>query len=380
MSDDLDRKLRESLRKAGDEYERVSSPVRRAENRQRFLDNYGKRRWIFPFATAVAATATAALIAVGVYVVVDSNETKPDRDVGVASQDPFVTFPIDGSPADIGVRESGAWIADADNGELIHMDPLSGEIVARIPLGGTPETLAIGTGSVWVGDPSAGLLYQVDPSTDELVGEPLDVGDPVSSMGISIGTEAVWVVGGGELRMVDPATSEVTVVETAPQPRDVAANQGTVWVADGTLGLLRLDPSTGERLGEPIPVEGFTGDVYAGVEGVWVANRDDDTILSIDPQSGQILTIARVRGTYLDLGFDETALWALSRATGESAFLTPLNRSTGQQLRAPVSLDGQPVDVATGAGAVWVALDGENAIARFDPVSLVEGNTPTKDI
>ena len=377
MSDDLDRMLRDSLRKAGDEYERVSSPVRKAEARQRFLESYDKRRWVFPFATAVATTAMAALIAVGVYVLVDSPEATPDRDIGIASQDPFVTFPIEGSPSDIGVRESGAWIADADNSELIHMDPATGEIVARIPLGGTPETLAIGTGSVWVGDPSDGLLYKVDPATDELVGDPIDVGDPVPAMEISIGTEAVWVVGGGELRMVDLETSEVTLVESAPDPRDVAANQGTVWVADGKVGLVRLDPVTAEPIGEPF--QGLSGDVYAGVEGVWVADRNDDTIFSIEPDTGRILTIARVRGTYMDLGFDETALWALSRASATSAFLTPVNRTSGDPLRPPVRLDGDPVDVATGAGAVWVALDGEDAIARFDPVSLVEGKTPTKD-
>ena len=380
MSDDLDRLLKDSLQKAGEDYERLSSPVRKAQARERFLERYEKRRWISPFVIAIAGTAAAALVAIGIYAVTDSGDVLPEPDTEVAGErDPFVEFPIEGSPADIGVRSNGAWIADADNGELIHMDPATGEIVSRIPLGGTPETLAIGTGSVWVGDAEAGVLYRVDPATDELVGDPVDVGDPVPSMAISIGTEAVWVVGGSELRMVDLDTSEVTLVDSAPQPRDVAANQGTVWVADAELGLLRLDPITGDRVGEPIPVRGFTGDVYAGIEGIWVADRQDDTILSVDPQTGQPLVIAQVRGTYMDLGFDERALWVLSRANGTSAFLTPLDRGSGEALRSPVRLEGEPVDVATGAGAVWVALDGADSIARFDPVSLLEGKTPTNE-
>jgi streptogramin lyase len=150
-----------------------------------------------------------------------------------------------------------------------------------------------------------------------------------------------------------------------------------VWVLDGEEGLLRLDPMTGERRAEPIPVRGITGSVFAGAEGIWVADRGDDTIVSVDPDTGQTLVIAQVRGTYLDLGFDQSAVWVLSRAEGSSGYLTPLDLLTGRPLSEPVKLEGQPVDVATGAGSVWVALREKGAVAKVDPIPLLEERSPS---
>lgn len=381
MTDDLDRRLTESLRSAGDGYERLQTPQRRAEAREDFLGRYRRRRWQFPFMVAVAAGSLAAIVGVGTYAVVDAppDALRRDRRTGIAGADgPVARFPIDGDPVDIGVRDTGVWVADGADGELARFDPATGDQISSIPVG-SPQALSIGVGSVWVGDATAGELYQVDKKTDSVVGEPVKVGDPSPSMSISVGDNAVWVVIDGELKMVDLETKRVTVVESASQPMDVAANLGMVWVLDGDEGLLRLDPSTGARNAAPIPVRGLTGDVYAGAEGIWVADRGDDTIVSVDPDTGQTLVIAQVRGAYLDLGFDRSAMWVLSRAEGTNGYLTPLDLTTGEPLMDPLELDGQPVDVATGAGAVWVALRGEGAVARIDPVGLIRGEpeTPT---
>ena len=379
-NDDLDRLLHDSLRSAGEQYDRLKSPQRKASARARFLERYEKRRWIFPFTTAVAAAGLAGLIALGVYVVVDAPPATVPQERGstgiAAGGDPIVRFPVDGDPVDIGVRDTGVWVADAADGELARFDPATGDPISSIEVG-APRSLSIGVGSVWVGDPGAGELYQVDKETDALVGEAITVGNPSPSMPISVGDAAVWVIIDGRLKMVDLETQEVTVVEGVEEPIDVAANLGMVWVLDGNEGLLRLDAFTGARTGDPIPVRGITGDVYAGAEGIWVADRGDDTIVSVDPDSGQTLVIAQVRGTYLDLGFDSSAMWVLSRAGGTSGYLTPLDLSTGEPLREPLRLDGEPVDVATGAGAVWVALRGEGSVARIDPISIIQEETPT---
>lgn len=379
MTDDLDRLLRESLKSTGDSYERQRSPQRRSEARQEFLDRSKRRRWQFPFAVAVAASGLAVIVAVGIYVLADAppDTLGKDREAGIAGEDdPVVRFPIDGDPVDIGVRDTGLWVADAADGELARFDPATGDPVASIPVG-APSALSIGVGSVWVGDPTEGVLYQVDKKTDSVVEGPVEVGDPSPSMSISVGDYAVWVVVDGRLKMVDLETQEVTVVPGINDPVDVAANYGMVWVLDGEEGLLRLDPVTGERRAEPIPVRGITGSVFAGAEGIWVADRGDDTIVSVDPDTGQTLVIAQVRGTYLDLGFDQSAVWVLSRAEGSNGYLTPLDLMTGKPLSEPVELEGQPVDVATGAGAVWVALRDERAVARVDAGALLDGSSPT---
>lgn len=378
MSDDLDRLLRESLKSAGDSYDSQRSPQRRNEARREFVRRYQRRRWAFPFSVAVAAAGVAAALALGVYAIVDAPGISRDDDTDIAGPDAaFVSVPVDGDPVDIGVRDNGIWIADAANDRLIHMDPDTGDVVATVDLGGSPRALAIGTGTVWVGDPAAGLVLQIDKKTDEVIGEPIAVGDPSPSMSVSVGTDALWVVGGGELRMVDRDTSEVTVVDSVSRPLDVAANLGSVWVLDGEEGLVQLDPRTGARVGEPIRVQGEAGDVYAGAGAIWVANRQDDTIVSIDPGTGRILFIERVRGTYLSLAFGNDAVWVLSRAEGIGGYLTPLDPATGASLRDPLELGGDPIQVTTGADAVWIALREEGAIGRVDPVSIFEEGSPT---
>ena len=379
MSDELDRLLKESLKSTGDAYERQRSPQSRNEARQEFLTRYKRRRWQFPFAVAVAASGLAAIVTVGVYAIVDAppDASRRERDTGIAGEDsPVVVFPIDGDPVDIGARDTGLWVADAADGELARFDPATGDPVASIPVG-LPSALSIGVGSVWVGDPTDGVLYQVNKKTNTIVGGPVDVGDPSPSMSISVGDFAVWVVVDGQLKMVDLDTQEVTRVEGVEQPIDVAANLGMVWVLDGAEGLVRLDPTTGARTADPIPVRGFTGAVHAGAEGIWVADRGDDTIVSVEPDTGQTLAVAQVRGTYLDLGFDQSAVWVLSRAEGSSGYLTPLDLITGTPLSDPLKLEGQPVDVATGAGSVWVALREKGAVAKVDPIPLLEESDPT---
>jgi streptogramin lyase len=378
VSDDLDRLLKESLKSAGDGFDKLQDPRRRAEARQEFLRRAEKRRWAFPFMVAVAAAGVAALVAFGVYVVVDAPGTEriPKTDVA-GPDDPYTSFPIGGDPVDIGIRDNGLWVADAANGRLIHMDPATGDELATVDLGGSPRALAIGTGSVWVGDPGSGLLYQIDKTTDELIGDPIEIGDPAPSMSISVGLHGVWVVSGGELSMVDLETSTVTPIDSVSRPLDAAANLGSVWVLDAEVGLVQLDPQTGAVIGQPIPVQGETGDVYAGAGAIWVADRQDDTIVSIDPDTGRTLFIKKVRGTYLSLAFGSDVVWALSRAGTTSGYLTPLDPATGDALTEPLTLEGDPIQVATGADAVWVAFRGDNAVARVEPVDVLQGGAST---
>ena len=373
MSDELDRLLKESLKAAGDRYDKVQTPQHRNEARQEFVRRYQRRRWAFPFSVAIAAACVATVVAFGVSAIVD---TVPDRRgiTDIAGPDAaYDSVPIDGDPVDIGIRDNGLWVADAANGRLIHMDPVTGDVLATVDLGGSPRSLAIGTGAVWVGDPSSGRLYEIDKITDEVIGDPIDVGGPAPSMSISVGFYSVWVVSGGELSMVDLETHEVTPIDSVSRPLDAAANLGSVWVLDAEVGLVQLDPQTGAIIGEPIQVQGETGDVYAGAGAIWVADRQDDTIVSIDPDTGRTLGIERVRGTYVSLAFGSDIVWALSRA-GTIGYLTPLDPATGDALREPLQLDGDPIQVATGADAVWVAFRDDRTVARVEPVDVLQGD------
>jgi DNA-binding SARP family transcriptional activator/DNA-binding beta-propeller fold protein YncE len=64
------------------------------------------------------------------------------------------TIPLGGSgyPPSVEVTNGGGaiWVASYDRGEVIRIDPQSGNIVARIKVGGHPTGIAYGAGRVWV--------------------------------------------------------------------------------------------------------------------------------------------------------------------------------------------------------------------------------------
>jgi streptogramin lyase len=158
---------------------------------------------------------------------------------------------------------------------------------------------------------------------------------------------------------------------------DVAAELGDAWVLDGERGLLRLDPDTGRMLGDPISIQGYSGqgDVYAGAGAIWVGDRGASSLVRIDPQDGRLLGTVQLQGNYLDLAFDGNAVWALSRTNGTDANLTALDLSSGRAIGSPLPIKGGAVEVATGAGSVWVALKDEAAVLKIDPVAFMNART-----
>ncbi len=76
-----------------------------------------------------------------------------------------------------------------DEGVVAKVDPVTGEVVARIDVGGQPWPVAVGAGAVWVADLD-GRLLRIDPCTNDVTG--------VGRVGlqprpIAVGRGAVWV-------------------------------------------------------------------------------------------------------------------------------------------------------------------------------------------
>ena len=372
---DIDKMLRESLGAAGNEYERANDPRRKAENRARFIDRYNRRRWLFPMAALGSTAAAAAAIAIVVFAVVRS-PSQDTQKISVAHGAGVVALThVGGHPTDVGAREGGVIVTDGQDGHIVHIDPFTAQVVTSLPLANVTTEVAFGHDTAWIGDPSSGRIYQFDPRSDQLVQDPIDVGAPAVSMSISVaGPTKLWVVLDRRLVTVDTSSREVTTVGAAQQPVDVAAELGDVWVLDGVEGLLRLDPETGKQMGKPISIQGYSGqgDVYAGAGAIWVGDRGASSLVRIDPRNGKLLGTVQLQGYYLDLAFDDNAVWALSRTEGTDANLTALDLDTGEAIGDPLEIKGGAVEVATGAGSVWVALKDDGAVLKIDPVAFLD--------
>jgi DNA-binding beta-propeller fold protein YncE len=378
MSDDLDRLLKSSLSSVGDEYE-TGHQQRRPEARAEFIRRYNKRRWIFPTFTALGATAViAALVIVGASVLGGSDspaDLRPDdaQPIQPGGRPGFeLTVPLGGAPTDVAALGGGIWIANPGEGNVTRLDPLTAEVIATVDIGGTPSVISVGPNYVWVGDRATGTLRAIDPANNEFVRGPFEIGDPDDAMVISVGTDHVWVVLNDQLFMVDDQSGEATMIDGITQAIDVAAVSGPVWVLDGELGLVRIDGETGARIGEPVKdVDVQDGDVFAASELVWLADRSDESIVTVDPETGEFRGTLSVTGAYIDAAFGPNAVWILSQVA-DATHVTAYDPGTRQQLAPPHVLAGPATELATAQGGVWATLAENGQVVRIDTKGFLD--------
>jgi hypothetical protein len=201
-----------------------------------------------------------------------------------------------------------------------------GHTVARIPqsfaVSDVPYDKVITTdsGTVWLGDLQSGKLYKINALTNTIVGDPITVTGATNTV---VGAGSLWappsffLAGGTDILRIDPANNTVSARIDTPGnccQVGVAYGSGALWVLSQST-LLRIDPVR-NRIANTIDV---TGQSLAVAEGtVWV----------MDPVIGQ--------------------LWPVDAKTNE--------------VGDPIGLEEQPVAVAAGGGAVWVAEKGGKVV------------------
>jgi streptogramin lyase len=227
-----------------------------------------------------------------------SNEGFSLARINPETNDVEARVPVDIPVDHLGVGEGALWATGFDKElqeeVLVKIDPETGRRLGMIAGVRTPAMngrLAIGEGSVWLLSDSARgrAILRVDPETVEVEAEiPLD--DLV--MDIEIGEGSIWallahvngdVVGPADIVRINPDTNEIA----ARIPLDahapwIAVGAGSVWVPgwlhdfkDVSTGeddrpvVVRIDASTNEVVGDPIPIHTTFRAFGVGEGGVW---------------------------------------------------------------------------------------------------------------
>ena len=284
------------------------------------------------------------------------------------------TIRIPSGAVDVAVGRDAIWVSGF--GRMTRLDPSTDQVVATVKTPGTEDYshVAVGLGAVWVTS-DGGTLYRIDPNSNRVVATIL-VGGP--SVGVATGGGYVWVTrptaGIGELIRVDPATNRVTgaPIDAGPGPIAALYGFGALWVTNSSpSSVVRVDPSTGT-----VSTMDFTGRLAAGYGSLWATS--DDSVVRADPKSGRPTATVRIpRAEAVAAG--EGRVWVLASAKSSSPTLfypvkntaalweiDPMNnRIVGRPLRLGAL---QPLALAVGGGAVWVADYDSGSVTRFDLV------------
>lgn len=222
-------------------------------------------------------------------------------------------------PSAVAFGEGGAWVTTcctdgSGSGDLVRLDPVTGEVVVRIPIRAVPgwdfggAGLTIAGGSVWTlgaasrdGGCCDGIVTRIDPATNAMVDELTVPG--ITDGDLWVDGDAVYVLGfaaeggGLDLAKVDATTHEIAWRVTVPGQwsQTVFAAGGSVWVlgtapdARGPVEVTtwyRFDPATGALLDElQLPQSMYIPAVHE--DTIWY--RTADGAQRLDATSGELV-------------------------------------------------------------------------------------------
>jgi len=231
-------------------------------------------------------------------------------------------IPVGSTPAGVATSEDAVWVANQDDGTVSRIDPQAGRVIATIAVGREPVNVAASGAAVWVTNDGSDTVTRIDAQTNRVVAT---VGVGRRPAGVAVGAEAVWVTNTGDnsVSRIDPETNRAVgkPIFVGPGPNGITVTDGVVWVAVSGLGLVRIEPGTGEAP-RTVALAG-AGDVVVHRGLVWVTNFPQNAVSRVDPRTNA--TIGR-----------------------------------------PIALGAGPLWITGGGGAIWVGNVGSGTVSRID--------------
>ena len=246
-------------------------------------------------------------------------------------------------PFDIVEAFGSLWVTGHHTDEVLRIDPVSLEILARIRSGPGPGWFAVTDDALWVTNKNGAGMSRIDPETNELVtsvGSGSPCGAPTAAAG------SVWYLGCDTQLIVriDPTTNSV-VAQIPASAYSEPLKAGDQLISATVDGLARLDPATnsfvamGGCCGLPFGYDGTT---------VWLNGPNDLT--RVDPTSGQVVATLHTGAGATSITFGAAHAWVsfMSRHKIVEIDLAS-NETTGE-----INIGLAPITVYAAFDALWV--------------------------
>jgi DNA-binding SARP family transcriptional activator len=263
-------------------------------------------------------------------------------------------------------------VADAvpvANNSVAVVDPRTDRVVDDIVTGDYPGPLATDGRYVWVGNIGDNTITAIDSKTRKrgfatAVQQPLDFAVTGRQLWIANGTSFASgrPLGGGTIQCRGCRLGTAVTVKIGPPDREnsspatVAGDGRSLWASDGpSRTVYRLDPESGRILNS---IPGVDASAIAVAEGAaWVAEPRRRDVLQIDA-TGRVGNRIRLPGDPIRVAGGASAIWVAIRHPRAPVWrprsaVWRIDPKTGRRV-AVVSVPATVRRVAMGAGYVWV--------------------------
>ena len=305
------------------------------------------------------------------------------------------TFAVDleRNPYFVGAADE-VWVSSLA-GELVRLDPATGEIVATVTV---PESspIAVDSNAMWVADAISGDVIRLDPADGSEVAriptgveilansfrQPMLEGtarDFAQIGGIVSTGDAVWVGDkAGAVMRIDPATNEIVATFEVPYRPDLLRVEGDRLLAADLLGgkAAVIDTDDGSVIHEFTPLEDLAGaGLYNGA--VFYQDAATGTVTRVDLATGVELTSAAL-GPSLEAsgqpipptGLAVSGAGVLVDTAGEPDSIHVLDPVTLEEVGTLATTADQGDMAFAGDGSLWLVRFRANEVVHVTPTAL----------
>ncbi len=355
------------------------------------LKERSRRRLFLAGAAAVALLAVAAVLGFALRGGDAGLSSVSPNSVGVidpSSNKLVAEVPVGREPQAVTTGFGAVWVANVDDTTIERIDPAdTASTAVTISVPDYPSDLTIGDGSVLVALGASAELVRINPEQNEAATPTETLGEDGPGCGrpqasIAFGDGTAWFVcevgAIGRVNVRSTVSVDVSLdsglvsgsASISPAFSDVAVGFGSVWIVNrNTNQVAELDPVTNQGRG-PVTVGQKPEAIAVGVDSLWVANFEDDTVTRIafpgGPGQPPTIETIDVRDGPVDVAVSEGAVWVVNRL---DASVTRIDEESGDVV-ATIPVGNDPQRVAAGEGFVWVTV-------RAPEEETLESGTPT---
>jgi outer membrane protein assembly factor BamB len=351
---------------------------------------------VTPAPTPVPTTSPAPVVTTSPATVAASNAppvatTVPAPDMTFVGAT-LEAFPVDAeyNPYFVGVAEE-VWVSSLA-GELLRLDPATGEIVVRAT-GPESSPFAVDADALWIADATTGDVIRLDPVDGTEVAriptgvevlenrfrQPMLEGEArtFAEIGGIVSTgDAVWVGDkGGAVMRIDPSTNEIVATLEVPYRPDLLRVEGDRLLAVDPLGgkAAVIDTDDGTVLHEFTPLEDLAGaGLYNGA--AYFQDAVTGTVTRIDLATGEQLASAAREGPLdpssqpvLPTGLAVSAAGVLVDSTTEPDSIHVLDPVTLEEVGTLATTADQGEMALASDGSMWLVRFRANEVVHITP-------------